>query len=271
MSPFSSIGSWNKGWILATIFSLMVYDLYWIRGVYGLVYQRLLENLPDITAKYPNFYIDQVAGGFADTLRLVAVILLLTVAYLYWLAILPLNIQNIAERRTPLLLFVGFAIQILVTSPTLSILSVKTWRYKKEERSGLIKWGYIAGVSYIFGIWINNMFRWFSMSGLFGPTDPRTAIDLFAGITIWGFLNSLVTLTASLTFAIVGSYMLIKHTNHKLAMKLLGMAIFLIGLHSALYVAYSWFAPDAWRFVLLTEIWPLPFIGLGSGLIKGKL
>ena len=296
MGAFNTISRWNKAWILATIGSLMLYDLYWIRGVYTRIHERLLENLPDITAKYPNFYIDHVAGGIADTLRLIAVILLFIAAYLawgpkkqpftsvkkivaifilfeaiYWLAILPYNLSNIARERIPMLLFVGFVIQILAAAPLLIILSVKTWRYKEGARDNLIKWGCIAGIGYIFGMWINNTLRWFSMSGLFGLSDPRTAVDLFTGITTLGFLNTAITLTLSLAFAIAGSYILIKRNNPKLAVRLLGLAILLFGLHFALYMVYSWFAPNAWPFVLLTEVWPVPLIGLGIGLLKGKV
>ena len=62
----------------------MLYDLYWIRGVYEWLYVRLSENLPNILATYPNFYIDHVAGGVADTLRFVAVILLFVAAFFAW-------------------------------------------------------------------------------------------------------------------------------------------------------------------------------------------
>ena len=290
MGAFNTKSRWNKAWILATVVSLMLYDLYWIRGVYTRIYERLLENLPDITAKYPNFYIDHVAGGIADTLRLIAVILLFIAAYLawgpkkqpftaekkyaaifilfeaiYWLAILPFNLLNIARERSPLLLYVGFVIQILAAAPLLIILSVKTWRYKEGARNNFIKWGCITGIGYIFGMWINNTLRWFSMSG------QRGLADLFTGITTLGFLNTAITLTLSLAFAIAGSYILIKRNNWKLAVRLLGLAILLFGLHFVLYIAYSWFAPDAWRFVLLTEIWPVPLIGLGIGMLKGKV
>jgi hypothetical protein len=299
MGAFNTISRWNKAWILLTGVSLMLYDLYWIRGVYNWIYERLLENLPNITVNYPTFYTDFVAGGVADTLRSIAVISLFVVAFLawgpkkrpftavrkylavavffeaiYWLAILPYNILNIATGKIPQLLFVGcviqtlgvgFVIQILAAAPLLTILSTKIWRYKSGERNNLITWGYIAGIGYIFGTWINNMLRWFSMSGQAGLAD------LFTGITTLGFLNTAVTLTLSIAFAIAGSFVAIKGNNRKLSVQLLGLAILLFGVNFAFYVIYSWFAPNAWRFVLLTEIWPVPLIGLGIGMIKGKI
>ena len=184
---------------------------------------------------------------------------------IYWLGILPYSIQNVATQRSPLILFVGFLIQIIVAGPLLAILSVRIWKYKAETRNNLIKWGCLAGIGYIFGMWINNILRWFGMSG------QRGLADLFTGITTLGFLNTAVTLTLSLAFAIAGSYIAIKRNNRKLAVQLLGLAILLFGLHFAFYIIYSWFAPNVWRFILLTEIWPVPLVGLGIGMLKGKV
>ena len=290
MGAFSAISRWNKAWILATVVSLMLYDLYWVRGVYTRVYQMLLENLPDITAKYANFYIDHVAGGIADTLRLMAVILLFVTAYLswgpkkrpfssvkkyvaiailfeaaYWLAILPFNLWNILRGWSPLFLYVGFAAQIVVAGALLVVLSTKVWRYEGRSRENLVKWICLAVVGYIFGVWANHTLRWISMSG------PGGLSDLLSGFTVLGFLNTVITLTLSLSFAAAGSFILIQRANRKLGVRLLGVAILLFGLYFAFYMAYAWFAPNAWRFVLLTEIWPVTLAGLGIGFLKGKV
>jgi hypothetical protein len=153
----------------------------------------------------------------------------------------------------------------------LIVLSTKVWKYRVGARNNLIKWGCIAGIGYIFAMWIYNMMRWLSMSGLFGATDPRLVVNIFSGITSLGFLNVAITLTLSLAFAITGSYMLIKRNNRKLAIQLIGISVLLFGLYFALYTLYAWFAPNEWAFVLvLTQIWPAPLIGLGVGLLKGK-
>jgi hypothetical protein len=134
---FTRWSRWNRTWIIVTLLSLMAYDLYWIRGVFTRVYDVLTQNLPDILAKYPNFYDDYVAGAIADSLRLVGVILVLLSAYLVWgpkpkpftsvrryialalsfeavyfLAILPLNLVFIIRGRSPFLLYFSFVIQI---------------------------------------------------------------------------------------------------------------------------------------------------------------
>jgi hypothetical protein len=162
-------------------------------------------------------------------------------------------------------------LEILAAGPLLVALGIKVWKYRVGTRNDLIKMGCLAGIGYIFAMWIYNMFRWLSMSGIFGAADPRLAVNLFSGITALGFLNTALTLTLSLVFAIAGSYMLIKRNNHKLATQLIGIAILLFGLFFVLYVLYAWFAPNEWAFVLvLTQIWLAPLVGLGVGLLKGK-
>lgn len=265
---------------------------------YNRVYLDIIENKPffDLSLGL-GLWLDHVVGAIADTLRIVAAILLFITAFLswghkkksfsqvkkylatailfegiYWLAVVPENLRRIILGRDPLLLYIGFGIEILAAGIVLVLLGVKVWKYKVGESNNLLKWGCIAGIGYIFAMWAYNIFRWLSMSGYFGPIDPRIAVDLFGGFTSLGFLNTAITLTTSLAFAIAGSTILIKNSNRKRATQLIGVAIFLFGLHFALYTLYAWFSPNEWAFVLvLTQIWPIPLIGLGAGLLKGKI
>jgi hypothetical protein len=295
MGVLEKAGRWNKVWILATVTSYALFALYWVLNAYNRVHLDLIENRPLLNSS--SFWLDHVFGAIADTLRIVAVILLIVAAYLtwgpkkqpfhavkkylataifleaiFWLAVLPEIIKRIAMGRDPLLLYVGVLLEILAAGPLLLALGIKVWKYKKGTRKDLIKTGCFAGIGYIFAMWIYNMFRWLSMSGIFGAADPRLAANLFSGITALGFLNTALTLTLSLVFAIVGSYMLIKRNNQKRATQLIGIAILHFGLYFALYVLYAWFAPNEWAFVLvLTQIWLASLVGLGIGLLKGKI
>jgi hypothetical protein len=294
LGTFNTISRWNKVWILATVTSLALFGLYWVQHAYNRVLLDLIENRPLLQTS--SFWLDHVFGSIADTLRIVAVIILFIAAYLawgpkkqtfyavkkylatailfegiYWLAVLPENLKRIAMGREPLLLYIGFLIEIIAAGSLLIVLSAKVWKYKVDVRNNLIIWGCIAGIGYIFAMWMYNIMRWLSMSGLFGATDPRLVVNIFSGITSLGFLNTAITLTLSLAFAVTGSYMLIKGNNRKFAIQLIGLAVLLFGLYFALYTLYAWFAPNEWAFVLvLTQIWPAPLIGLGVGLLKGK-
>ena len=294
MGTFNTISRWNKVWILATAVSWMLFGLYWVQMAYNRI-PYLLKNYPNRPSTL-QFWTDHVTGATVDTLRVVAVILFFVALYLawgpkkqsfyavkkylatailfegiYWLAVLPDNVRRLVTGMQPQLLYVGFLFEILGASILLIVLATKVWKYKVGSRNNLIKWGCFAGISYIFAMWIYNMFRWLSMSGLFGAVDTRLAIDLFGGITSIGFLNTAITLTLSLVFAICGSYLLVKRNNQKLGTQLTGLAILLFGLHFILYTIYAWFSPNEWAFVLvLTQIWPMPIIGVGIGLLMRK-
>jgi hypothetical protein len=287
---FTRLKRWTQIWIVVTLFSLMIYDLYWIHGVFTLIYSILIQNLPDILAKHPNFYYDYVAGAIANSLRMVGVILVLLSAYLVWgpkrklftnvrkyvavalsfeavyfLAILPLNLILIIRERSPFLLYLGFVIQILVTSPLLLALSIKAWHYKETARANLVQWACLVGIGYIIGIWVNSVFRWFSMSESAG-----TGL-LLTGITSLGFFSSVIILSLSLTFAIAGFYTLLNKGSTKSTVRLFGVSLIMLGLHFIIYIIYSWIAPGAWKFVLLTEIWPIPLLPVGLGMLKGEI
>jgi hypothetical protein len=262
-----------------------------------MIYNRIPYLLQTDPNRYLTlqFWTDHVTGAIIDTLRVVAVILFFVALYLawgpkkqsfyavkkylattilfegiFWLAVLPDIVRRLVTGLQPQLLYVGVLLEILGASILLIILATKTWIYKVGSRNNLIKWGTFAGISYIFAMWIYNMFRWISMSGLVGEVDPRLAINLFSGITSIGFLNTAITLTLSLVCAICGSYLLTKH-NRRLGTQLTGLALFLFGLHFIIYTIYAWFAPNEWAFVLvLTQIWPMPIIGVGIGLLLRK-
>jgi hypothetical protein len=294
MGTFNGISRWNKVWILASVTSYALFSFYWVQNAYNRVNLDLIQNRPLLNSS--SFWLDHVFGAVADTLRIVAVILLVVSAYLawgpkklpfyavkkylaiailfeaiFWLAVLPEITKRIAMGREPLLLYVGVLLEILAAGPLLVALGIKVWKYRVGARNDLIKMGCLSGIGYIFAMWIYNMFRWLSMSGIFGAADPRLAANLFSGITALGFLNTALTLTLSLVFAIAGSYILFKPNNQKLATQLIGIAILLFGLYFVLYVLYAWFAPNEWAFVLvLTQIWLAPLVALGVGLLKGK-
>ncbi len=93
---------------------------------------------------------------------------------------------------------------------------------------------------------------------------------LLSGVTSLGFLNSIITLSLSLIFAVAGFYAMSKSQNRTLSIPLFGVALIMLGLHFALFIIYSLLAPGALRFFILVEIWPITLLGLGVGLLFVK-
>jgi ABC-type polysaccharide/polyol phosphate export permease len=89
---------------------------------------------------------------------------------------------------------------------------------------------------------------------------------LLGGTTSLGFFNSAITLSMALIFAAAGFIAYLKQTNSKLVTRLVALALIMVGLHFAFFILYVAIT-DAWRFVFLTEFWPIPLLGLGLSML----
>jgi len=266
---------WTKTWITIVLVSLLVYDVRWLSGVIISLYNASIGILR--IAFWWRYWLDYVLTGIVgDTVRLVGVCLALYAAYMVWtakkpltkankyvalavlcegiyfLTLLPLSLIEIS-RGLYTLLMVGYLLQILLVSPALIILSMKLWRVTETAKANLAKWAGAAGISYMAGIWVNNVFRTY-----------------LYGVTSVVFLNAVTTLSLSLTFASVGFLTLLKTPeNRRRVMRLFAIALILLGLHFAIFIINSWIT-NTLTYALLVEIWPVTFLGLGFSLLKEK-
>ena len=178
---------WTKTWIVAVLVSLMLYDVRWLYGVVVSVYQI---SIGARVASWWRFWLDYALTGLVgDMVRLFGVCLALYAIYLTWAAkresflkvknylsvavlcegiyfliLAPITVIEFTRGVVPLLM-AGYLLQILFASSMLIVLSVKVWRYSESTRDDVVKWAAIAGISYLAGIWVNNVFRTF-LSGV---------------------------------------------------------------------------------------------------------
>lgn len=183
---------------------------------------------------------------------------------IYFLCLLPTNVIRIINGRSPFLLYLAFVLQILLVSPFLIVLAFKVWRYQETVNANVLKWSSVAAIGYLTGILINNVFRWFSM------TESAGIEFILTGITSLGFLNSIITLSSSLIFAVAGLYNLLKKESRRLSTRLFALALIMLGLHFVIFIIYSAIA-NAWKWVLLIEIWPITLLGLGLSMLTGEI
>lgn len=283
-----SFTRWTKVWIVATLCALLAYILYWLLGAlanpYFLSYGDLPENFAPLSILIATDYVLPVIGNI---FRLIGVSLALLSLYLVWgpkpnpfstvkkkaafallcegiffLLLLPVNVLFVFYLG-PLPIFIAFILQALLVSPLLTVLSFKVWRYRKNDEETVLKWAGIAAIGYLIGIWIINVFRWLSMVDLEGVGF------LIGDITSLGFLNPIITLSLSLIFAVAGFCILQKKENRRLSTRLIAVALIMLGLHFVIFILYSAIT-DAWRWVLLTEIWPMALLGLGLNMLRGE-
>jgi hypothetical protein len=284
-----SFTRWTKAWIVVTLCALLAYDLYWLLGAlanpYYLSYGDLPENFVPLSTLIATDYVLPVIGNI---FRLIGVSLALLSLYLVWgpkanpfsnvkkktavallfegiyfLSLLPLNILFVFYLG-PLPLFIAFILQALLVSPLLTVLSFKVWHYRKTAEETVLKWAGIAAIGYLIGIWINNVFRWLSMTYIEGVGF------LISDVTSLGFLNSIITLSLSLIFAVAGFYTLPKKENKRLSTRLFAIAVIMLGLHFVIFILCSAIT-NAWKWIPLTEIWPIVLLGLGLNMLRGEI
>ena len=181
---------------------------------------------------------------------------------IYFLSLLPISILYLI-RGTYIVLGFSYLLQVLSVTPILSFLSLKIWRYDENKRASLTKLVSLSAVGYIIGIWVNNMFRWFSM------TTSTDISFLFTGVNAFGFFSTIITLTSAVFLAALGYTYLARKRNSNMNSKLLGVALLLVGVHFIDFLLVTEMT-NAWRYVLLTEIWPISFLSLGAVMLKLK-
>ena len=278
------LNRWNKVWIVITLLSLLIYIIYWLNSIYGWVYRRIIVSIPE----FPSFFwADPVLPAIGDSFRFIGVILALLSIYLMWgpkqkpitsvkkyiaiallfegiffLAALPANIILFFRFTGTVIQSFAYLLQNILILPLLIVLGAKVWRYQELDRLNLLKWVGITALVYLIGIWFVNVFKWVSMA------QSEGIEFLLSGTTLLGFLNSAITLSMALIFAAAGFYAHLKQ-NRWLSAKLGALALIMLGLHFAFFILYVAIT-DAWRWVFLTEFWPITLLGLGLSMITIK-
>lgn len=276
-------------WIVVTLCALWVYILYWLlcalANPYYLSYGDIPENFVPLSTLIATDYVLPVIGNI---FRLIGVSLALLSLYLIWgpkpnpfsnvkkktavallfegiyfLSFLPVNILFVFYLG-PLPIFIAFIVQSLLVSPLLTVLSFNVWRYRKTAEETVLKWAGVAAIGYLTDIWIINVFRELSMIHIEGIGS------LISNVTSLSFLNSIITLSLSLIFAVAGFYTMHKKGNKRLSTRLIAVALIMLGLHFVIFIFYSAII-NAWNWILVTEVWPIVLLGLGFSMLKEEV
>ena len=272
-----SFGRSVKVWVFVSLCSLLVWIIY--------MFPSNFEHLINVILGRPDFYTGNLGMFMASLVglaaRFSAVILALTVGFLVWGGnIKPLLAERLVETAVFLegtyyilllpsglwwlglglnFLGVAFLLQAISAGTALMVLSFKV--RSSENRAKTLKWVGVAGVGYVGALWFNVVFRWFDMIEVIGNGF------LLRGVTSWGFLGSMITLSVAVIFAVVGAYFLAKNNGESIPW--FGLSLLMIGLHYVIYLAYS-FSSGNLDAAMMVDVWTLPFFGLGISLLRTK-
>ncbi len=269
-----------KFWIFVVLCSVFVYNLYYL--IHGLQFTWWTYTV----LGGPSTYYYRTISSIGHTLRFIGLFLAIHAAYNFWgpkpksfsaiknkvmaalfleaayfITFVPglLNILDYGSFLPEITFFVSiYFLQMLLNTPLLIILGVKI---KNEIDTSLRKWAGIACVGYIASIWINIAFRWFFMSLQEGVQF------LLAGTILLGFLPSIITLSLSVIFSIVGIIKLVQNVNK--AIRWFGLSAVMLGTHFAIYLIYN-AVGGMLDYAILTEVWALSLLGLGVSVLIQK-
>jgi len=270
-----------KIWVFVVLCSVFVYNLYYL--IHGLQFTWWTYTV--LGGPAPNYY--RTISSIGHTLRFIGLFLAIQAAYQVWgpkakpfssvknkisialileaayyITFIPgtLNIMDFSEFLPGNNFFASiYFLQILLITPFLIILGLKV---RNKRGIGLLKWAGIACVGYITAIWINIAFRWFFMSFQEGIQF------LLTGNTALGFLPSIITLSLSVVFGIVGAIKLAKNENN--AIIWFGLSAVMLGTHFVIYLVYNTVG-GMLDFAILTEVWAVSLLGLGLSIIRHKI
>jgi hypothetical protein len=266
--------------LLYTIYQAITSTLFVIR------FPLIVTQLPNfITSTQPTlqlalFLIQELAGAVGGYLRLMGAIFALNCAVLffkndakylqklrliflfeslYFLLLIPAAINHLVGSIISYSAFLNFyagvscLLQAVLIFPPLFMLSLKL--KKPHNLPSILRWAGIAAPFYVFGFWVRHGLLWvYALSPV--ATNQAGLIDTV------GSVNSWLTLLVAAAVTTVAS--IIFEKRKILNMRLVGAAIFLVGVYFVIYDLVSIWVPIYLSFLPLTDFWmiTLPILGV---------
>jgi len=285
-----SISRETRFWIYISLFSLLIWTLYWtypssLERIYdilisgqafvgasfgGLMYAwmevsgsigTLVRSIGIVLGIVVLYFMSAKNKSFMDVKKLLATALFIE-AFYYFMVAFPAGVfmTTVGYGSEYITLGVSYLLQFLFTTPFLLILGLEVYRHKQNQ-GGIIKWAGFAFVGYIAALWVNSVFRWFDMIAAEGISV------FFSGIRAVGVLNAFIFMSLAVVFGVLGVYYLLK--GKKVGVKWAGLALCMVGLHYLIYLIYSYYGGMI-NFVMFVEVWAIPLLGLGISILRKK-
>ena len=288
-----------KTLILVTIGSYFAYALYWFLKtipwiIYisqgpeyysaptGLIYTNAYSLLTGYITDYSAFFGLTIRVIGASYALLAALLILknktnpkykiqnkiskaLLLEGLYFLSLIPaiyflLSFSALIPEAN-IYLTLQIVTQILLISPFLILLSRKVKRYSSSVNTfSTLRLTALSCLSYVVALWGIYMFKWIGMIAEAHAIGDQNWLQF--GVRVFGLQNTLIVLSLSVVFAVVGTLQILRRRGENITVKWWGLSLIFLSTHFLIYMFYV-ATVGFWDAMLYGEVWTIPLLGLG--------
>jgi hypothetical protein len=267
--------SWKvKIWIPITLIFLLIHTVFW--------------SIPAVEASFNDFpgpYFSNIIPAIGSIIRIIGILVGLYSMYLAWgpparsynevksnifIAIFFEGVYYLTFIPTAVFLINEFStlqgglygLFSLIIAPSLIILSIKIKSSQNTASTNVVRWMGVACIGYVTTLWITIIANWVDLILISGFSL------VFDGTNYVSFLNSIITLSLSLTFTLIACIPIINRALITTSTrKRIILSLVLIGLYFSIYFIHV-LGTSSLNTALLGDIWLIPLLGLGISLLK---
>jgi len=263
-----------KIWVPIALFSLLAHTLYWN-----------LQTVEQTLVNFPGPYLSNVVPAAGSVLRIIGILVALLSVYLVWgppaksfadargkvsIALFLEGVYYITFIPTAIFLIVQvsalqgvlYGLFTLMMAPLLTILSLKVRARQGAISGSVLRWAGAAGLGYIIALWVTTVANWVDAGLTFGISF------IASGTTYVSLLNSVITLSLALVFALLGLIPIInKGKSNMSAKRWCGLSLIMLGAYFTIYVLSAVLTNNL-NAALLGDIWLISSLGIGASLFQ---
>ena len=160
-------------------------------------------------------------------------------------------------------------VEVLLISPFLIILAIKIRKLRQlVDKRSIVNWTGFLFLTYVLALWIAYLLKWSDLLNGANITFSNAFTWLLGSSRFLSLLNTTVTLTLAVIFAILGTKFLIRKNSNK-TIKYWSLSATFLGAFFIFYVLYCIYL-GVLLVIPFGEIWIIPFFAFGVYFLLAK-
>jgi hypothetical protein len=265
-----------KIFFILTLFFLLIHTIYWS-----------IPTLELVFLDFPGNYFSNAISALGSVVRIIGILLGLFLVYLAWgpsnklfteikgkisLALFLEGIYYLTFIPTAILLINEFSVLqgalyslfTLLMTPSLVILVLKVKNNQGSLNNSVFIWIGATCLAYLTALWITIIANWLDSILKLGFLIVVTETSMVS------FLNSTITLSIALVFALMGLFPLIKKGSVNTSVKRWGaLSMIFVGIYFSILTIHALLTATV-DSALIGDIWLIPLLAIGIILLMTK-